>query len=92
MSKKPKDSDFEYSSGNVFADLELPNADKLLTRAKLGHTVLKEIKARELTKFRITGILKINQHEASELMNCNFFLFSESRLIKFLGKLRPDNP
>lgn len=30
---------FEESSGNVFADMGLDDADELLTRAKLGHSV-----------------------------------------------------
>ena len=37
--KKDGEIAFEESSGNVFADLGLDDADELLTRAKLGHSV-----------------------------------------------------
>jgi hypothetical protein len=38
MTRK-KEPEYEIGSGNVFADLELDDADELLTRAQLGHTV-----------------------------------------------------
>jgi hypothetical protein len=36
---KQKALEYEMGSGNVFTDLDLDDADELLTRAQLGHTV-----------------------------------------------------
>ena len=87
MSKKTKNTSFEYSSGNVFADLELPDSDNLIVRAKLGHAVRTVLKERKLKQFEITELLGVTQPEVSRLMNCKYFLFSENRLIQFLEKL-----
>ncbi|MEH2297233.1 hypothetical protein [Nostoc sp.] len=39
---------FEESSGNVFADLGLEDADELFTRGKIGIQVLRLLKQRNL--------------------------------------------
>ena len=49
MKKKSKIK-FEESSGNVFADLGLKDADSLLMRAELGYQILKILKGRNLKK------------------------------------------
>jgi hypothetical protein len=36
---KQKTVEYEIGSGNVFADLGLEDAEELLVRAKLGHSV-----------------------------------------------------
>ena len=82
--KKPE---YEMGSGNVFADLGLKDADELLTRAKLGHTVRMILERRGLKQKEISELLKINQSEVSKLMNGKYHLFSEGRLFGFLNKL-----
>ena len=82
--KKPE---YEIGSGNVFADLGLKDADELLTRAKLGHTVRMILEKRGLKQKEISELLKINQSEVSKLMNGKYHLFSEGRLFGFLNKL-----
>jgi len=82
--KKPE---YEMGSGNVFADLGLKDADELLTRAKLGHTVRMILEKRGLKQKEISELLKINQSEVSKLMNGKYHLFSEGRLFGFLNKL-----
>ena len=39
--KKQKSIEFEEGSGNVFADLELPNADEHYAHAQIGFHVYK---------------------------------------------------
>ena len=46
MNKKLR---FEKSSGNVFKDLDLPDAEELFLKAKLGFEVFRIIEKRELT-------------------------------------------
>ena len=80
---------FEYKmgSGNVFADLGLEDAEELLIRAKLGHTVRIILDKRGLKQKEISELLKIDQSEVSKLMNGKYHLFSEGRLFGFLNKL-----
>jgi len=87
MKKKSK-IEFEESSGNVFADLGLKDADSLLMRAELGFQILKILKGRGLKKQKeVQKVLKIGQAEISQLMNARYHRFSEARLMAFLNKL-----
>jgi predicted XRE-type DNA-binding protein len=77
----------EESSGNVFADMGLPEADELLTRAKLGYAVRMILKQRGLKQREIAQLLDIKQPEVSNLMQGKYHLFSEGRLFHFLNLL-----
>ena len=88
MMKKKGPIEFEESSGNVFADLGLKDADSLLMRAELGHQILKILKSRGLKKQKdVQEVLGIGQAEVSQLMNARYHRFSEARLMVFLNKL-----
>jgi predicted XRE-type DNA-binding protein len=75
------------TADNVFADLGLDDADQLLTRAKLGHSVRMILKKKGLKQRAIAHLLNIDQAEVSKLMNGNYHLFSEGRLFGFLNRL-----
>ena len=79
--------DFVESSGNVFADMGLPEADELLTRAQLGHAVRLILEEQKLKQAEIAAKLDIDQAEVSKLMSGKYHLFSEKRLFGFLDKL-----
>jgi predicted XRE-type DNA-binding protein len=81
---RKKDPEYEIGSGNVFADLELDDADELLTRAQLGHTVRMILQGKKLKQREIAKLLGIDQAEASKLMNGQYHLFAEGRLLAFL--------
>lgn len=85
MSKK--NADYEIGSDNIFADLELDSADDLLARAQLGHTVRMILIKRKLTQRKISLLLDMGQAEVSKLMNGQYHLFSEGRLLGFLRRL-----
>lgn len=85
--KKNGKIEFEKSSGNVFADLGLDEADELLTRAKLGHSVRMILEKKNLKQSEIGKLLEIKQPEVSNLMNGRYTLFSQERLFGFLNKL-----
>jgi predicted XRE-type DNA-binding protein len=77
-------------SGNVFADLGLPNPEQELLKAQLTlqiHTILRDsaMKQREIAK-----ILGITQPQVSLLMRNRAGNFSVGRLIEFLTALRQD--
>lgn len=77
----------EYGSGNVFADLELDDADELFARSQLGFQVWKILKDKELKQREIAELLEIKQPEVSHLMNGEFSRFSEGKLMNFLKRL-----
>ncbi|WP_404790578.1 helix-turn-helix domain-containing protein [Altericista sp. CCNU0014] len=79
--------DYVESSGNVFADMNLEDADELLTRTQLGYSVRQILKERGLKQQDIATLLEIKQPEVSNLMQGKYHLFSEGRLFSFLRKL-----
>jgi len=87
MSEENTSLEFIESSGNVFADMGLEDAEELLIRAKLGYAVRKILESRNLKQQEIASLLDIKQPEASNLMTGKYHLFSESRLFNFLNKL-----
>jgi predicted XRE-type DNA-binding protein len=78
---------FQDSSGNVFFDLGLSNADELFTRGKIGIQVLRLLKQRNLKQREISELLGIPQPEVSHLMKGEFQRFSEGKLLIFLKRL-----
>ena len=50
---------FEESSGNVFADLGLENADEMLMRGKIGIQVIRLLRQRSLNQREIAELLAI---------------------------------
>lgn len=79
--------EFENSSGNVFADLGLDDADELYTRAERGAQVVTLLKEDGYTQAEASKLLGIKQPEVSALMCAKFHRFSQERLIGFLNKL-----
>jgi predicted XRE-type DNA-binding protein len=78
------------SSGNVFADLGLPNADQELMKARLTLQIYRLIKDRDLTQTEAGKILGIPQPHVSALMRNRSGNFSVGRLIDFLTALGQD--
>jgi len=81
---------FEESSGNVFTDLDLSNADELFMRGKIGIQVLRLLKQRNLKQREISELLGIPQPEVSHLMKGEFQRFSEGKLLIFLKRLNTE--
>jgi predicted XRE-type DNA-binding protein len=87
--RRPVDRMIE-SSGNVFADLGLPNPGQELLKARLTlqiHTILKDS---EMTQVEIAKILGVQQPQVSLLMRNRAGNFSVGRLMEFLTALRRD--
>lgn len=59
--------EFEESCGNIFKDLELENADELNTKSTLAITILKTIKARNITQEEASKILGTHRTQLSRL-------------------------
>ena len=72
---------FEESSGNVFADLGLKDADELFTRGKIGIQVIRILKQRNLKQREVSQLLGIPQPEVSHLMDGEFQRLGEGKLL-----------
>jgi predicted XRE-type DNA-binding protein len=75
------------SSGNVFADLGLPNPEELLLKAQLAEQIGLLISARHLTQSEAAGLLGIDQPKVSALLRGKLSGFSTERLFRFLNAL-----
>jgi predicted XRE-type DNA-binding protein len=80
----------EEGSGNVFADLGLPNPEQELLKAGLTLQIYKIVKARGLTQAQAGELLGIKQSHVSALMRNRAGNFSIGRLIEFLTTLGQD--
>jgi predicted XRE-type DNA-binding protein len=78
------------SSGNIFADLGLPNPEQELLKAQLTLQIYKIVKARGLTQAQAGDVLGIKQPHVSALMRNRAGNFSVGRLFEFLTALGQD--
>ena len=82
-----KDITIKSSSGNVFADLGLPNSDELLIKAKLADQISDAISQRKLTQTEAAELLGVDQPKVSALVRGKLSGFSIERLFRFLNTL-----
>ena len=87
MKEKPK---FTISSGNVFADLGLPNPEERLAKADLAIEISRIIDERELTQTEAAELLGVDQAKISALVRGKLAGFSMERLYRFLNALGRD--
>ena len=80
----------ERSSGNVFADLGLPNAEDRLAKAELARKISEIIVKRRLTQMAAGELLGIDQPKISALVRGRLGGFSLERLVRFLTILGRD--
>ena len=82
--------EIQEGSGNVFADLGLPNPEERLAKAGLAFRIAGVIRARRLTQATAARILKIDQPKISRLLRGQLSGFSTERLMRFLTLLGRD--
>ena len=78
------------SSGNVFDDLGLPNADEELAKADLAFEISRIIEERGLTQVEAAEIMGVDQPKVSALVRYRLDGFSMERLYRFLNALGTD--
>jgi predicted XRE-type DNA-binding protein len=81
---------YEKSSGNVFADLGMPNSERELLKAQLTGQIFKLVSERKLTRSNAAELLGTTQAQMSALMRCRPVSISIGRLMDFLTILRQD--
>ena len=81
---------FEKGTGNVFADIGLPNADEHLVKAKLVFKIDSLMRARGLKQVEAAGLFGVRQPDVSKMLRGDFRQFSVERLMRFLVALGQD--
>jgi predicted XRE-type DNA-binding protein len=86
-----KSSDtIEPSSGNVFADLALPDAVEIDTKVRLAVAINRQMEIRRLTQAAAAAALSINQPELSALKQYKLDGFTVERSMTWLRVLGSD--
>lgn len=88
--KRVDDIEYTESSGNVFADLGIPNPEEALAKAEIASKIHDIIKEKKLTQAKAAKILKISQPKVSLLLRGYLTDFSLERLLRFLNDLGQD--
>jgi predicted XRE-type DNA-binding protein len=76
--------------GNVFRDLNLPDADILQAKADLVYRISTLIEQRGLTQMQAADVLRLTQPKISALLRGHLDGFSMERLVRFLNALDQD--
>ena len=85
-----KDKDLETGSGNIFADLGLPNPEERMAKAKLAMQINLLIKKKRLSQIEAAELLGTDQSKISALHKGKLSGFSLERLFRFLNVLGQD--
>ena len=80
----------ERGSGNIFADLGLPDADGHLLKAELVTQIDKIIRERRLKQVDAAKLLGLSQPDVSRLLRGSFREYSMERLLRPLTALGRD--
>lgn len=90
MAKRANRIRMTPSSGNVFTDLGLPNAEEELTKVRLAVSIYRIIKDLGFSQVAAARRLKVSQPKVSALLNYKLDGFSVERLLRFLNSLDHD--
>lgn len=88
--KAPITETVELGSGNVFADLGLPDSDERHLRVQLALRLNDLLQAERLTQAAAAKLLGIAQPHVSELKNYKLARFSSERLLHYITLLNRD--
>jgi predicted XRE-type DNA-binding protein len=81
---------YELGSGNVFADIGLPNAEEHLVKAELVYKIGALIKQHGLKQVEAAALFGVKQPDVSKMLRGDFRQFSVERLLRFLVALGQD--
>jgi len=78
---------YTVSSGNIFQNLELPNASDRFAKVKLASMIYDLIEVKNLTLIETLQVLGINEDKLAALKNGRLQSFSLEKLFSFLVAL-----
>ena len=90
MSAKKKLPAHTKSSGNIFADLGLPNAEEHQLKAALVVQLKRLMAERGLTQTDTAGLVAMKQPDLSKLLRGHFKLVSVEKLMRMLTAFDQD--
>lgn len=90
MPERKTKSEVVPSSGNVFADLGITNAQEKQTKVRLAVAINQIIQGQKLSQTAAARRLKVNQPKVSALSNYQLDGFSVERLMNFVTALDRD--
>ena len=79
--------EYEESSGNIFADLGLEDAEELYARGLIGCHVVELLNKKNLKQRELADVLNVKQAEISHLLNGHFNRFTTDKLMEFVRRL-----
>ena len=80
----------EASTGNVYTDLGLPDAQDMLVKAKLASKIADILKHQQLTQQQAAELLDMTQPKVSQMLRGQFRGISETKMLACLAKLGRD--
>jgi predicted XRE-type DNA-binding protein len=83
-------SKVEASSGNIFADLGLPDAEEMLLKSTIVIELRRLIGERKLTQTAAARLIGISQADLSRIMRGRFRGYSEAKLMRMLTAFGQD--
>jgi predicted XRE-type DNA-binding protein len=78
------------TTGNVFADIGLPQAEEHLVKAKLVYKIDLLLRERGLKQTEAARLFGVRQPDVSKMLRGDFRQFSVERLMRFLVALGQD--
>ena len=87
---RKRDVSVEESSGNIFQDLGLPNAEERLAKAMLSREISRVIDERGLTQAEAAQLLGASQPDISNIVRGRLSGFALERLARYLNALGRD--
>lgn len=79
-----READITVGSGNIFADLNLPDAEAHFLKAQIVSEIYRLAKQRKMTQVQAGKRMGISQPEVSRMFKGHFREYSIDRLMEFL--------
>jgi len=79
--------DFEFSSGNVYADLGFEDPEEMAAKAGLVREIRRTMERRGLTQVQVSKLTRVDQPTLSKLLRGRMSNFSFDRLTLMLRDL-----
>jgi predicted XRE-type DNA-binding protein len=87
---KARRAGIQRGSGDVFADLGLPDSAELLIKSEIVSRIASIMTSRSLTQVEAAALLGVSQADVSNLVRGRLRRFSTDRLFRFLNALGQD--
>jgi predicted XRE-type DNA-binding protein len=83
-------STIEKGSGNIFADLGLPDAEDMLLKSSIVVELRRLIAQRKLTQTAAAKLVAVSQADLSKILRGQFRGYSEAKLMRMLTAFGQD--